>query len=71
MNKTTVITGEQIPVFRMKMLHTGLKSEIRGFRLTSKAPTCYSIIKREYGLKGNKQKVLDQYEQILKDAGVL
>ena len=67
----TVLTGEQIPVFRLKMLLMGLKSEIRGMRLTSKAPTCYSIIKREFGLKGNKQKVLDQFEQILKDNGVL
>jgi hypothetical protein len=67
----TVLTGEQIPVFRLKMLLIGLKSEIRGMRLTSKGSSCYSIIKREFGLKGNKQKVLDQFEQILKDEGVL
>jgi hypothetical protein len=67
----TVITKEQIPAFRAKMLLMGLKSEIRGMRLTSKGPTCYSIIKREFDLKGNKQKVLTQFEQILKDEGVL
>ena len=67
----TVLTGEQIPAFRLKMLHIGLKSEIRGMRLTSKGPSCYSMIKREFGLKGNKQKVLDQFEQILKDEGLL
>jgi len=37
-------------------------------RLTRKAPTCYSLIKKEYGLRGNKQKVLDQFLPILEAA---
>ena len=52
---------------RYKTLLIGLKSEIRGLRLTNKARTCYSIIKSEFGLKGNKQSVLEQYEKILSD----
>ena len=32
--------------------------------MTNKAPTAYSILK-EYGFKGNKQKVLDQVSEIL------
>ena len=56
---------------RYKTLLLGLQSEIRGLRLTNKARTCYSIIKSEFGLKGNKQRVLEQYEKILSDSGVL
>ena len=56
---------------RYKTLLLGLQSEIRGLRLTNKARTCYSIIKSEFGLKGNKQRVLEQYEKILSDKGVL
>ena len=66
----TVITGNQIPAFRIKMLLMGLKTEIRGMRLTYKGPTCYSIIKKEFGLKGNKQKVLTQFEKIVEDMGL-
>jgi len=50
----------------MNMLRLGLEAEMRGMRLTRKARTCYSIIKSEYGLKGSKAKVLDQFMEILK-----
>ena len=60
-----------IASLRYKTLLIGLKSEIRGLRLTNKARTCYSIIKSEFGLKGNKQRVLEQYEKIISDSGVL
>ena len=62
---------KDIARFRHKTLLLGLKSEIRGLRLTNKARTCYAIIKSEFGLKGNKQRVLEQYEKILSDSGVL
>ena len=29
-------------------------------RLTAKGSTCYSILKREYGFKGSREKVLEQ-----------
>jgi len=58
----TMITGDSIMDYRYMMLVTGLRSEIRGFRLTSKGSTCYAILKREFGFKGNKAKVLAQAE---------
>lgn len=64
----TVITGENINKFRAAMLLKGLEVELRGMRLTSRAPSCYSIIKREYGLKGNKQKVYEQFKALLEKA---
>jgi hypothetical protein len=57
---------DEIQKFREITLLNGLRLEVKtGMRLTSKAPTCYTIIKREYGLKGNKEKVLDQFEKLL------
>ena len=53
----TMITGDSIMDYRYMMLITGLRSEIKGFRLTSKGSTCYAILKREFGFKGSKAKV--------------
>ena len=61
----TLITGESIMHYRLLRLIQGLKAEIGGMRLTSKGRTCYSILKSEYGLKGNKQKVLVQIQEIM------
>lgn len=65
-----VITGQQIDAFRAKVLLRGLKVEMNGMRLT-RGKSCYSIIKSEYGFKGSKQKVYDQFEKLLKDNEVL
>ena len=63
----TFITGDSIMDYRYMMLITGLRSEIKGFRLTSKGSTCYAILKREFGFKGSKAKVLAQAEQRLEE----
>jgi len=57
-------TKESIHAHKMKYLLIGLRLEAegKGMRLTAKAPTCYSQVKKLFGYKGNKQKVLDQFE---------
>ena len=65
---TSYVGETAVDLYRMQTLARGLRMELRGMRLTRKAPTCYSIIKREYGLKGNKQKVLDQFLVLLLEA---
>ena len=57
-------TPEAIAAYRQRTLLRGLQGEIMGLRL-SRGRSCYSIIKEEYGLKGNKQKVYDQFKQLL------
>lgn len=62
---TVVFEGkEQVELFRIRTLIVGIKAELRGLRLTAKAPTAYSIAKREFNLKGNKESVLNQLIQI-------
>lgn len=51
--------------FRMVTLLRGMQSELKGFRLTSKAPSCFTLVRREYGLKGNKEKLLEQFKQLV------
>ena len=60
---------EQIQMARYLTMRSGLKLEIQGMRLT-RGVSCYKLIKDTFGLKGNKQKVLDQFEDLLRKAGV-
>lgn len=62
----TSFDGKQaIDLYRMATLLSGIRMEYRTngkLRLTGKGPSCYTIIKREYGFKGNRRVVLDQFE---------
>lgn len=59
-------TPEAINAYRNKVLLRGLQAEVRGMKLT-RGRSCYSVIKEEFGLKGNKQKVLDQFTKLLQN----
>jgi hypothetical protein len=55
---------DQTNLFRMKTLLAGLKLEATtGMKLT-RGRSAYSIIKSQYGLKGNKTSVYNQFVQI-------
>jgi hypothetical protein len=65
-------TPAQINALRAHTLRIGLESEIKhNMRLTNKAPTCYTIIKRELGFKGNKRKVYAQYVLWMEQKGLI
>ena len=64
-NDGYVITGDSIPKYRLLMLRQVLKMEMKGLRISSRGPTAYSIIKKEFGLKGSREKVLVAFESIL------
>ena len=50
-------------MYSQRVLLKGLKLELIGMRM-SRGRTCYSMIKQEYGLKGTKQSVYDQFKLI-------
>lgn len=55
----TMITGEQnIKNARILTLRSALKLEVAG--LSRRGRSVYSIVKEEFGFKGNKEKVLEQ-----------
>jgi len=64
MNDTLLVadTPESVDMFRMIALCGALKLELLGMK--SRGPSAYAIIKREYGLRGNKQSVFDQFKAI-------
>ena len=62
-----IITGNQIDVFRMCALRSALKLELKGLKM-SKGATAYSIIKKEFGLKGNKESVYTQFCEMCEQA---
>lgn len=58
---------EQIEHFRNLALLKALETEVKfpGFKMT-RGPTAYSRIKAEFGLKGTKAKVLEQFYKMVK-----
>jgi len=59
-------TPDQIHQFRRLTLLRGLKLEAEGFQV-KRPPSCYSVVKKEFKLKGNKAKVLEQFTKIVND----
>jgi hypothetical protein len=72
-NSSVVLsTPAQINALRAHTLRIGLEGEIKHkMRLTAKTPTCYTIIKRELGFKGNKVRVYAQYVLWMEQKGLL
>jgi hypothetical protein len=65
-----IFTDESTQVFRLLTIRAGLKAEAFGMRLTSKAPSCLSIVKKEFGFKGNREKVTAQFEAYMASIGL-
>lgn len=66
---TVLDTPEEIDAFRCLALGKGLGLECLGMK--RRGESCYSIIKREFNLRGSKTKVLEQFRQLMKDRGIL
>lgn len=65
----TFDTPELINGYRLLVLASRLKLETKGLKV-SRGPSAYSIIKAEFGLRGTKEKVLQQFNQLLVEAGI-
>ena len=65
----TFNTPEQISGYRLLMLASALKLETKGI-YPIKGCSAYAQLKKEFGLRGSKQKVLDQFNQMLIEAGI-
>ena len=61
----TVLTGEAINNYRLKVLASALRLECLGMKRNG--PSVYSMIKREYNLKGSKQSVYNQFQSMIAD----
>ena len=69
-NNTIVISGkEEVNAFRLLSLKSALSLECKGLKM-SRGRSAFSIIKDEFGFKGNKEKVLAQFITHLTNIGV-
>ena len=59
-----IIEGkENIESFRLAVLEKALKLELVGLK-SGRGRSAYSVIKSEFGLKGSKQRVYDQFVKL-------
>jgi hypothetical protein len=55
-----------VEVYRISTIIIGMKLEINtGMRMTRKAPSCFTIARKQYGMKGNKESLLRQMQELL------
>ena len=59
-NDIALTSPEQVCAYRELMIYSGLKFEVKtnGKMRLTRGVSCYALAKREYGLKGNRVKVL-------------
>ena len=69
----SVVGKQDVNTLREMMLLRGLlfEAEHPGMRLTGKAPKCTTIVRREYGFKGNHQKLALQMVKDMIKRGVI
>ena len=64
-----MITGkDNIEMFRLLQMKSALALEIKG--LKHSRGSVYALVKKEFNLKGNKQKVFDQLCNIIKTRSI-
>jgi len=65
MGAAMIITQpNQIALYRLMVLRSGLRLEIKGLKVKG-GKSCYSIIRTEFGLKGDRANVLEQLDAII------
>lgn len=61
------VTGKGIDIYRMITLLSAMRIELHGMCI-ARGYSAYATIKREFGLKGSKQKVFDQFSTLVEQA---
>jgi hypothetical protein len=64
-NGGVIMTGNGIEVYRLALLLQGLKMQARGMRMSNKIPQATTIARKQYGMKGNLEKITAQVEKLL------
>ena len=60
-----ILTGQQIPKFRLVVLQKGIEMEAIGLRMTRKGRSALSIVKQEFGWTGNRQTILNKLTELI------
>ena len=55
-------------LIRLRMILSGLRVEALGMRLTRKGPSCLTICKKQMGLKGTRDQIIEQVKALIAQA---
>ena len=61
----TSMTGAGIDFYRLLTIRQALQAQCRGMRLSSKIPQGTTLARKHLGLKGNKESLLKQVQEII------
>lgn len=61
-----ILTGDQIPLFRLKVLLKGIELEGKGIKI-GKGRSGLTIVKSEFGWKGNRKKIIALLEEKIQE----
>jgi len=56
---------QAVDFFRMNTLLQGMKFELKTGMKMTRGPSCFTLVKKEYGLKGSKEKLIEQFEKLV------
>tara|TARA_Y100000310_G_C20057885_1_gene523578 strand:+ start:78 stop:359 length:282 start_codon:yes stop_codon:yes gene_type:complete len=59
------LTGAGIDFYKLLMIKRALDCQMRGFKLSGKLPQGTTLARKHLGLKGNKESLLRQVEEII------
>jgi len=62
-------TPDKVEAFHALSIRGRLKMELKGLKF--RGGSTFSYVKAKFGLKGSKESVLEQYENLLKSKGIL
>ena len=61
----TMLTGAGIQFYQLLTIRQALQAQMRGYRLSNKIPQGTTLARRHLGLRGNKESLLEQVDQII------
>ena len=67
----TMITGAKIPLFRLMVLYKGIELEGKTGMRMSRGRSCLAIVKKEFGWKGNRSKILFRLANVINEQEAL
>jgi hypothetical protein len=65
---TAYVGRDATHLLRLRMILTGLRVEASGMRLTRKGPSCLTICKKQMGLKGSRDQIIEQVKALIVQA---
>jgi len=61
----TTLTGAGIQFYQLLTIRQALQAQMRGYRLSNKIPQGTTLARRHLGLRGNKESLLEQVNEII------